>query len=154
MQMYVVYWAPVSVTHSCPTTAVTQFLWRSQCHVSSLPCVLSPPGSCRHLDRQLAQCKSFQLEPCTKFWVPFIVPANTGAILPLFSYWIIQQMTVQHCRWIDLRGGTDGLWFAFFSSAGIELEQFIFHGQLMPQLRNLHKERPCRSVSWFSTTHF
>lgn len=49
------------------------------------PYVLSPPDSCCHPESQLVQCKFFQLVPCTKFRVPFIVPADTRTVLLLFK---------------------------------------------------------------------
>lgn len=39
----------------------------------------------------------------------------------------------------DLRGGAHGLGLALLGCAGVELKQLILHGQLMPELRHLHR---------------
>lgn len=38
----------------------------------------------------------------------------------------------------DLRGGARGLGLALLRGAGVELQQLILHGQLVPELRHLH----------------
>lgn len=38
----------------------------------------------------------------------------------------------------DLRGGARGLGLALLRGAGVELQQLILHGQLVPELRHLY----------------
>lgn len=121
------------------TSTVIQFLWKSQCCICSLliyfPLLtlvcnriasyssvqIFPAGAMHQIQSSIYKSSPYR-DHCATI--------QSYENHPNYPCLILDKGSVLQIG--DLRGGTDGLWLTFFSSTGIELEQLIFHGKLMP----------------------